>query len=510
MSFVSAAWRTISHSSERKEREKELKQLKKSIKKTMRVQKREVMGLGDILFTVGGTETAAFAEKNDLLREQGESYYLRVKNDISSKEQVVVLWVKLVAHKDEFITDLKLGSTRPNHEHFFFGDKEGYQIIAHPRLRGMGAAASSLCLWYKKEINKSRHICDLKISYTKENQIDLIRKNYEMLPFCLSKFGCAYANIWILWTSKDIVRLTDSAHIEKELQDYSAMLKASPNDPMLIKMVEAANQRLREAQLREEDHAKDIPFDDLVYTKQFLALKRHELDKMKSVFQRSIDFDRDGKISVEDYAMFLGEPLSMASFIRQIFALSSNGRIRCGKNADSNTTPMMNVGSTLKATAVFCMLCSTELLKFIFSSYDEEGYGYIDNGEFRQLLASFHPRHSDEHVTRALKEFDLPTDGIMPFDTFVTLVKKLPHLMYPAFRVQEKMRKKFMGVPFWRRKLERYEEAKKLLNLEEEKLREAERMDRQKRDDFADDWNIDTIDVFVEKSKRENRRRQKR
>ena len=45
------------------------------------------------------------------------------------------------------------------------------------------------------------------------------------------------------------------------------MLKASPDDPILIKMVETANQRLRQAQLLEEDHAKDIPYDDLVYTK---------------------------------------------------------------------------------------------------------------------------------------------------------------------------------------------------------------------------------------------------
>ena len=45
------------------------------------------------------------------------------------------------------------------------------------------------------------------------------------------------------------------------------MLKASPDDPMLIKMVDTANRRLREAQIQEEDHAKDIPRDDLVYTK---------------------------------------------------------------------------------------------------------------------------------------------------------------------------------------------------------------------------------------------------
>ena len=129
--------------------------------------------------------------------------------------------------------------------------------------------------------------------FAQENQIDLMRKNYEKRPHCLSKFGCAYAHIWILWESSVVMRLTDSTHIEKELQDCksygfqtvihdistlaqtlfthcqtdSAMQKVSPEDPILTKMIETANRRLREAQLREEDHSKDIPSDDLVYTK---------------------------------------------------------------------------------------------------------------------------------------------------------------------------------------------------------------------------------------------------
>ena len=101
------------------------------------------------------------------------------------------------------------------------------------------------------------------------------------------------------------------------------------------------------------------------------------MDKMKSVFKRSIDHDRDGRISIEDYVAFLGEPLSLAGFVRQIFALSSNRNL----NNDNflNATPVMDIGSTLKATAVFCMLSSSDLLKFVFACYDEDGYGTIDN-----------------------------------------------------------------------------------------------------------------------------------
>jgi hypothetical protein len=163
--FIRAAWHKISPSLN-KDREKELKQLKKMIKKTMRVQKREVKGLGDIVFTVGKVETTLFAEKNEALREGGEAHYVRVKNDIGSKEQIVVVWIKFVSDKAEFITDLVLGSSLPNHNHFFFGDKEGYQIIMHPQLRG-SATDPTICFWCKKDGCQSRHIADLKISYTK-------------------------------------------------------------------------------------------------------------------------------------------------------------------------------------------------------------------------------------------------------------------------------------------------------------------------------------------------------
>lgn len=282
------------------------------------------------------------------------------------------------------------------------------------------------------------------------------------------------------------------------------MLRASPEDPMLIKMVDTANRRLREAQIQEEDHAKDIPHDDIVYVKQFLALSKHDMDKMKSTFKRSIDSDGDGKISVEDYVAFLSEPLSMAGFIRQIFALSSN------RNLDENSlnaNPTMDIGSTMKATAVFCMLSPTDLLKFVFACYDEDGYGTIDNNEFKQMLASFHPRHSDEHVARALQEFDLTEDGNMSFETFESLIKKLPHLLYPAFRVQEKMQKRFMGRRFWKRKLTLYEEAKQLIIEDEEQAKLAERRERKQREEYADDLRLSAIDMFVQKSKKKHRRR---
>lgn len=517
---------------------KELRTIKKTIRKTMTVQKREVKGIGDIILTVGKAETNKFQAENDSHRERGESYYTRVKNDVGSKEQIVVVWIKLVSDHQEFITDLKLGSTHPKHDHFFFGDKEDYQVIVHPKMRGMGANDPSLCLWCKKDSSKPRHIADLKISYTRGAQVDLVRNNYEMLPLCLSRFGLAYANIWVLWTSSKVMRLTDSDHIEKELKDCeygnlfdtillldvsntftssipllcpfidTAMLKTSPDDPVLIKMVNTANRRLRDAQLQEEDHGKDIPGDDLVYIKHFLALKSAELDKLCSIYRSSIDLDRDGRISIEDYTSFLSEPLTMAPFIRQIFVLSLPTDSQLGAAySNSNAKPILEVGATLKATAIFCMLCSSELLKCIFAWHDTKGYGVINNSDFLHLLGIFHPRHNDDVVVRALKEVDIPEDGTMTFSTFEGLTKKLPYLMYSAFRVQEKMRQKFMGVRWWRRKLALYAKANKQLLHDERQTKEAETLEMKERYEFARELRIGDLDGFVVGEKKRQRRK---
>jgi len=366
------------------------------------------------------------------------------------------------------MTDLVLGSTRPKHEHFFMGDKDGYKIITHQEMRGLTASDPTFCIWFKKDGAKTRHICDIRISYTADDRKNLKNKNYEMLPQCLSKFGLGYANVWILWTSCQILRLTNSDRIEKELKDYRDMLAKSPNDSILFNMVQEAERRLRDIHLREEEQGKDIPGDDLVYTKQFLALSKAELYKMKSTF-KSINFDQKGRISVDDFVMFLREPLTMSPFVKQIFALSSQ----------TNTVPILDAGSTLKAIAIFCMLGCSEMLKCIFAWYDIKGFGYIENREFLDLLGIFHPKHRDDRVVRSLKNADLPVDGTMSFGKFEDYNRKYPHLFYPAFRVREKMRDKFMGLHWWKRKLAKYEEVRK--QVQEHDKREEERENRERR-----------------------------
>ena len=488
----------------REAKEKEIRKLSKVIKKTMALQNREVNGIGEIKFTVG-RETSAFKAENESRRALGDSYFVRVKKDIGSRNEKVDLWYKHVSNKEEFITDIVLGSTQPRHKHFFFGEKESYKPIMHPRMKGMSASDPNLCIWIKNEAGQLRHISDIQVSHCKEDEQNLQKRNYEVLPICLSKFGCGYCKIWLLWTSTHLMRLTDCDHIQKELKEYTEMLAKQPDDPILQKMVSTANFRLKEAQLREEDHARDIPGDDLIYVKEFLALKPAELKKMRFIYKRYIDLEKRGKICVEEFATFLREPLSLCSFLKQMFALALGNADT--QSADSNKTPIFNLGATLKAVSVFCMLSSADVLKFIFSCYDVKGYGIIDKAAFYDLLELFHPRYQDDRVHSALKEIELPADGTVPFDLFESLSRRFPHLLYPAFRVQEKLRQKFFGTRWWKRKLEMYGIAYQRVERDKKRESEIESIERKQRYEMAEALHNEDREFFNVKERRRKKNR---
>jgi hypothetical protein len=73
------------------DRENEIRQLTKTVKKMITVQKRKVHGISDIVFTVGVKETDALGEDNKSRRDRRESYFVRLKNDIGSREKVVAV-----------------------------------------------------------------------------------------------------------------------------------------------------------------------------------------------------------------------------------------------------------------------------------------------------------------------------------------------------------------------------------------------------------------------------------
>merc|ERR1711988_813588 len=67
-------------------------------------------------------------------------------------------------------------------------------------------------------------------------------------------------------------------------------------------------------------------------------------------------------------------------------------------------------------------------------------------------------------VNRALKEIDIVKGGKIEFAEFCDLHVRFPFLLYPGFNIQDKMRRHFLGLKWWERKLRKYKEVKNDIN----------------------------------------------
>jgi len=80
----------------RDDQERELRQLTKSVRKTMSMQKREVKGVGDIVFTVGKEETAVFEKENESRRDRGEAVFEKENESRRDRGEAHSFWAVLV------------------------------------------------------------------------------------------------------------------------------------------------------------------------------------------------------------------------------------------------------------------------------------------------------------------------------------------------------------------------------------------------------------------------------
>ncbi|TYZ68109.1 hypothetical protein PybrP1_008376, partial [[Pythium] brassicae (nom. inval.)] len=80
-----------------------------------------------------------------------------------------------------------------------------------------------------------------------------------------------------------------------------------------------------------------------------------------------------------------------------------------------------------------------------FNVFDADRNGTIEGTELTHLLEILHEDGQPSNLKQALQSFDFDGDGKIDFGEFRQLHALFPSLLYPAFRMQQNMRIHTMG-----------------------------------------------------------------
>ena len=439
----------------------EERKMRVTVRKMMSQQEKGVQCISDIALTFGEKETSKFAIASLAAQNDGMPYFRRCSKEIGKHHQIVI-WLRSSTVQNTFITELKVGHPLPSNPLFIDGTDHGLEPIIHERMKGDQRDEPSACLWFKKDVTSFSAIDDVAVSYSRKDESSLRKERYEKLPTNLEDLGLAQAHLWIRRIKRNSIpnMTADVTRMKTELDDYSSMLAKDPDDPILRAMVSKMRRRIRFAQAEADVHNKCNPTDPLLYTKEFLALSMSEINQLRISFDR-MSSSRNGHVSLQNFCRYIGEKDEVLPFVRHVFKLSGANIALIKSFGDS-----VDFGTTVKSIACYCMLGAEEILQAVFSLYDPKGVGSISNNHFLDILTMFHRQYCGR-TTRALREFDLPEAGKMSFGRLNKLHKNLPHLLYPAFRIQEAMQRRFMGCKWWQRKHRKFQEIKESIRMED-------------------------------------------
>jgi len=168
-----------------------------------------------------------------------------------------------------------------------------------------------------------------------------------------------------------------------------------------------------------------------------LGLTQKHLKTLKLQFEE-IDLDGSGSIDSEEFFEILEE--NRSPFTDALFAL-----------IDLDGSGTIEFEEYCMVCLTYCMYTRKDILKFVFDCFDKDGSGTIDEKEFIHLCNTVNNAAPlfPGNFAEAISQFDTNDDGLIDFNEFMELDKRYPLVLFPAFRLQDRMMKKTLGEREW-------------------------------------------------------------
>lgn len=151
-----------------------------------------------------------------------------------------------------------------------------------------------------------------------------------------------------------------------------------------------------------------------------------------------IDNDGSGEISVDEFHAAMCVPYT--DFSQKVFTL-----------LDEDGSGEIDFREFVIAVWNYCTFSSKALATFAFSLFDDDNSGMLEQGEVRRLIASVYGDgfNTNERVKRSMALLDGDEDGVISRTEFLAFNQRQPLLLFPAYQMQETLRRTIVGVQWW-------------------------------------------------------------
>jgi len=194
-----------------------------------------------------------------------------------------------------------------------------------------------------------------------------------------------------------------------------------------------------------------------------LKLVKRDIAEFWETFKK-YDYDCEGKIHLQEF---------MEKCVKEKRNFLADGIVEL---VDVDDPDWLNFGEYVQAVSTFCCFEEMEVLQFCFFLFDREKHGYIMQDALVFYIDALHNHQQlSANIRHGLNNVNFHEDGRFDFMEFVKLNKDYPQMIYPAFRLQQKMMMYTMGEAWWKNR-------KALLAADAENMKEM--TDSQKRHDL--------------------------
>lgn len=176
-------------------------------------------------------------------------------------------------------------------------------------------------------------------------------------------------------------------------------------------------------------------------------LTNSDITKLNKAFNR-VDNTRTGKVSLKD--IFKGYEIKNWQLMGEALAALVDIEL------DEDEPESIDFPDFATMILTLCCFEPPEMISFLMFCYDPEKNGYIEVEDLKQLMNNIHGITPPDTVIGNEKgswaKLEFPANGRLEFQDIIEINGKAPLLLAPAFRFQERVMVKFLGVNYWESK----------------------------------------------------------